>query len=537
MVRLWDCIGESRLFNASGSHGTGPFAGTGLYTDKAKSFPGAPSHMTRFFGPLAAVLAAFSSLAVAAQQAQHAASRLDFQVAGTPLKADPADPKIAAALRQVSPERIRANITRLVEFNNRSTVGSTETDLKPGTGVLPAADWIKAQFESYSNECGGCLEVSFDESIEAPGQGFNGGTPRIVKPTPLRNVVAIMKGSDPVASKRMVLVTGHYDTRETDVMNTHDPAPGANDDASGTAVSLEAARVLSRLKFPATIVFVTVAGEEQGLNGSRHLAQRARKEGWQLEAVLNNDIVGGDTTPGDTLQSKQRVRVFSEGIPASATPEQIRQIVSIGAENDTPARQLAREVLAVGRTYLDGAFTPVMELRLDRFLRGGDHRSFSEEGFAAVRLTDWRENYDHQHQHVRVENGKQYGDLLKFDDFSYIAKVARLNIASLATLASSPGIPQHVRVLTTNLDNDTILRWDPPASPTPTVKYQIVWRETAANDWQFAVDANRYPDTKSGPVANSVRLPISKDNVFFGVRACTEAGMCSPAVAPMPARE
>jgi hypothetical protein len=480
----------------------------------------------------AAILSIFSYLAPA-QQAHRAAAKLDFEVAGAPLSADPVDPRIAAALKLVSAQRIQANIARLVDFYNRSTISSTETDLKPGTGVLAAADWIKAQFESYSKDCGGCLEVSFDESIEQPGQGFGGGQPRIVKPTPLKNVVAIMKGSDPVAAKRMYLVTGHYDTRETDVMNTHDFAPGANDDSSGTAVSMEAARVLSRLKFPATIVFVAVAGEEQGLNGSRHLAQRAHKEGWQLEGVLNNDIVGGDTTPGDTLQSKRRVRVFSEGIPASATPEQIRQIVNIGAENETPSRQLAREILAVGRTYFPGAFLPVMELRLDRFLRGGDHRSFSEEGFPAVRFTEWRENFNHQHQHVRVENGKEFGDLLKFDDFHYIAQVARLNLATLATLATSPGVPERVRVLTTNLDNDTILKWDAPSSYAQPVKYQIVWRETAANDWQYFVDASRFP----GSEQNTARPPVSKDNVFFGMRACTAKGICSQAVAPVPGRE
>jgi hypothetical protein len=490
--------------------------------------------MTRLIGCLTAGIAlSFSCWSPA--QTNAAAGRLDFEVAGTSLKTDRADAQIAAALKMVSAERIQANISRLVEFNNRSTLSSMETDLKPGTGVLASADWIKAQFEGYSKECGGCLDVSFDESMEQPGQRWGGGPPRIVKPTLLRNVVALMKGSDPIAAKRMYLATGHYDTRETDVMDTHDPAPGANDDATGTAVSLEAARVLSKFKFPATIVFVAVAGEEQGLLGSRHLAQRARKEGWELEGVLNNDIVGGDTTPGDTLQSKQRVRVFSEGIPASATAEQAGRIVDIGAENETPSRQLAREILAVGRTYSPGTFSPVMELRLDRFLRGGDHRSFSEEGFAAVRFTEWRENFDHQHQHVRVESGKQYGDLLQFDAFNYTAKVAGLNIATLATLASSPGVPQRVRVLTSNLDNDTILKWDPPASPTPTVKYQIVWRETAVNEWQYGVDAGRYADL--GPAANSVRLPVSKDNVFFGVRACTEKGICSQAVAPVPSRE
>lgn len=462
-----------------------------------------------------------------------AQAKLDFESVGGPVKAGAADPQIAAALKQVSAERIRANIARLVEFHNRSTISSTETDLQPGTGVLAAAEWIKAQMEGYSKDCGGCLEVSFDESVEQPQPGFGGGHPRIVKPTPLRNVVAILKGTDPAAAKRMYLVTGHYDTRETDVMNTHDFAPGANDDSSGTAVAMEAARVLSHYKFPATLVFVTVAGEEQGLNGSRHLAERARAEGWQLEGVLNNDIVGGDTTPGERLQSKQRVRVFSAGLSAAAPLEQIKQALSLGAENETPSRQLAREVLAVGRTYFGSRFEPVMELRLDRFLRGGDHKSFSDAGFPAVRFTEWRENFDHQHQHVRVENGKEFGDLEKFDDFDYIAAVARLNMATLATLASGPGMPQEVKVITSNLDNDTILKWEPPANAgAGAVKYEIVWRETAANDWQYAADAARF----AGPEPNSVRLSVSKDNVFFGVRACGATGACSQAVAPVPGR-
>jgi hypothetical protein len=218
------------------------------------------------------------------------------------------------------------------------------------------------------------------------------------------------------------------------------------------------------------------------------------------------------------LQSKTRVRIFSQGIDPTATIEQIRQIVNTGAENDSPSRELAREILAVGRTYsVHTGLHPVMELRLDRFLRGGDHRSFSEAGFPAVRFTEWRENFDHQHQRVRVENGKQYGDLLQYDDFDYIAKVARLNMATLATLADSPGVPQHVRVSTTNLDNDTILNWEAPESFAHPVKYQIVWRETAVNDWQYSVDAAKFP----GSEPNSARLPVSKDDVFFGVRACT----------------
>ena len=487
-----------------------------------------------------------ASTAVFAQQPSTAGSRHDYEVAGSPIAASPIDQQIAAALREVSAEKIKTNIETLVAFKNRNTTSSTESDLPAGTGALAAADWLKSQFESYSQACGGCLEVKEDSFVEQPLAGLTTYRSRIVKPTPIRNVYAVLRGTDPVAAKRMYLVTGHYDTRETDVMDTHDPAPGANDDSSGTAVGLEAARVLSRLKFPATIVFVCVAGEEQGLNGSRHLAKLAKEQGWQLEGVLNNDIVGGDTTPGDSLQDKSRVRVFSQGILPSAPSEKIQQMLELGMDNDTPSRQLAREVLAVDRTYFpavraDGhlataghtkPFAAVMELRLDRFLRGGDHSSFSAEEFPAIRFTEWRENFNHQHQHVRVEKGIEYGDLLKFDDFSYIAQVARLNIATLATLASSPGMPDNVRVVTTNLDNNTTLKWDPPSAGSGVIHYQIVWRETTANDWQFATDAQKYGASSEN---NMATIPVSKDNVFFGVRACDEFGHYSQAVAPVPA--
>ena len=483
---------------------------------------------------IAYVMAGLACAPVVGQQAKaRAVEHRDYLVVGGPLKTAAADKEIAAALKQVSTAKIKANIEALVAFNNRTTISSTDTDLKPGTGVLAAADWIEAQFKAYSAACGGCLEVKVDAFVEPPAkESFNSGKPRIIKPTPIRNVYAILRGSDPVQAKRMYLVTGHYDTRETDVFNTHDFAPGANDDSSGTAVSLESARVLSQHKFPATIVFVAVAGEEQGLNGSHHLAVLAKEQGWQLEGVLNNDIVGGDTTPGDKLQDKGRVRVFSQGLLASAPIETIRQVLGVGAENDTAHRELARAVVDVGRTYFGGPkkFTPVMETRLDRYLRGGDHKSFSDIGFPAVRLTEWRENYDHQHQHVRVENGKEYGDLLKFDDFEYIAQVARLNMAVLATLAKSPGIPQNVRLVTSNLDNNSTIKWDTPTAAGADVKYQIVWRETTAGDWQYGVDAAKFGDGKSAT------LPVSKDNVFFGVRACDAGWHCSQAVSPLPER-
>jgi hypothetical protein len=487
-----------------------------------------------------------------AQQTSHPGRDIrDYKIAGAPIAAAPADKQIVAALKDVSSDKIRANIAALVNFNNRSTVSSTETDLPAGTGVLAASDWIKQQFEDYSRACGNCLEVKVDAFVEQPPIGATAAHARIVKPTAIRNVYAILRGSDPAQSKRMYLISGHYDTRESDVMETHSPAPGANDDSSGTAVSLEAARILSRYKFPATIVFVCVAGEEQGLNGSRHLAKLAKEEGWQLEGVLNNDIVGGDTTPGETLQNKSLVRVFSQGILPSAPPETIAQMLSLGMENDTPSRELAREVLTVSQTYFPLAatrsaaavtghvtgqlkpFEPVMELRPDRYLRGGDHSSFSAEGFPAVRFTEWRENFNHQHQHVRTEGGIEYGDLLKFDDFQYIAQVARLNMATLATLALSPGMPQNVRIATTNLDNNTTLKWEPASAALGTIHYQIVWRETTASNWQFWTDASKYGAITGN---NSATLPVSKDNVFFGVRSCDAAWHCSQAVAPIPER-
>jgi Peptidase family M28 len=390
----------------------------------------------------------------------------DMDAVGAAIKPAPVDPAIAAVLGQISSSQIRHTIEGLVGFKNRSTISSMEKDLPTGQGASATADWIMERLQGYSGDCGGCLEVKHDTFTEPPQTGPN---PRITQPTTITNIYAILRGTDPGQAKRVILVTGHYDSRNTNIMDAHNPAPGANDDASGVAVSLECARVLSRLKLPATLVFVAVAGEEQGLNGSAHLAKLAKSEGWQIEAVLNNDIVGGNTTPGETLQDKSAVRVFSEGIPSSATPEEIRRIVALGYESDSPSRELARAVTDAGSTY-DAAvkttvtgpsaqviqiFHPVLEFRRDRFLRGGDHSSFNQEGFAAVRFTEWREDFNHQHQNVRTENGIEYGDLLKFVDFNYVARVSRLNAATMAVLASAPPPPTDVRIVTTNLDNNS----------------------------------------------------------------------------------
>jgi Zn-dependent M28 family amino/carboxypeptidase len=345
---------------------------------------------------------------------------------------------------------------------------------------------------------------------------------RIPKPTQITNVYAVLKGSDPENARRIVLVTGHYDSRNGDTLDASGDAPGANDDASGTAVSLECARVLSKLKFPATMVFLTVAGEEQGLNGSEHLAQMAKAEGWQLEAVLNNDIVGGDRSPG---QNFGVVRVFSESLPAAATDAQLRAIRRLGGENDSPSRQLARYIAEIGRTY-DSAVKPQLVFRLDRYLRGGDHYSFNQAGFAAVRLTEYRENYAHQHQNVRMEDGVQYGDLPRFVNFDYVADVARINAATLASLASGPAPPANVRLLAKELQNDSTLEWDASSGGLAS-SYEVLWRATSSPDWEHAKPVGK--ETK-------VTLPLSKDNLIFAVRAVDGQGHRSLAVVPSPER-
>ena len=448
----------------------------------------------------------------------------------------PTDPAIAAALRTISPDRIHADIAKLVSFGTRSTLSSMDTDLPAGQGINAAADWIESEFRAISANCGGCLEVKRDAFVEQPAPE-NGRPSRFPGPTRLVNIYAIFHGTSTDKNAPWTLVTGHYDSRATNVMDSHIAAPGANDDASGVAVSLESARALSHLKLTGTIVFVAVAGEEQGLNGSHHLAEFAKSEGWPLVAVLNNDIVGGDTTPGETQQRKDIVRVFSESVPATATPEQQRQILSLGAENDSPSRELARSIAELAPAYFKAtghgtqqpsAFHAVMILRRDRYLRGGDHTSFNNAGFAAVRFTEWRENFNHQHQTVRTENGVEYGDLLKFVDTDYVARVARLNSAVLATLAAAPSEPQQVRILTHNLDNNTELAWEPSAFAPPGTTYEVVWRATTDELWTHA---------RSAGASTHLTLDVSKDNVLFGVRALDAAGHRSLPVAPVPARQ
>ncbi len=425
-----------------------------------------------------------------------------------------ADPKIASALKDISAEHVQASIEKLVSFGTRLTLSPQDpASISAGRGIGAAREWIRSEFERYSKDCGGCLEVKTDSFTEAPAD-------RIPQPTQITNVYAVLKGSDPEGSKRIVLVTGHYDSRNSDTFDAKGDAPGANDDASGTAVSLECARVLSKLKFPATIIFLTVAGEEQGLNGSTHFAKMAKEQGWKLEAALNNDIVGGNKDPE---QDPGVVRVFSEGVPAAADEKQLRLIRNLGGESDSPSREVARYIAEVGRTY-DAGVKPLLVFRLDRYLRGGDHYSFNQQGFAAVRFTEYRENYNRQHQNVRTENGTEYGDLPKFVDFDYVARVAKLNAATLAALAAAPPLPSNVKIVTKDLENNSTLKWDASHGASG---YEILWRATSAPEWEHAQ-----------PVGNVTQatLKLSKDNVIFAVRAVDNEGHRSLPAVPVPER-
>jgi hypothetical protein len=435
------------------------------------------------------------------------------QSAGPELKADP---QIAAALQQISAQRIQANIEKLVSFGTRLTISAQDpASIAAGRGVGAAREWIKSEFERYSKDCGGCLEVKTDSFTQEP-------TERIPKATEITNVYAVLKGADAANAKRMVLVTGHYDSRNSDTLDGNGDAPGANDDGSGTAVSLECARVLSKMKLPATIIFLTVAGEEQGLNGSSHFAKMAKSEGWDLQAVLNNDIVGGDKS---AEQDHSVVRVFSEGVPAAATEQDLRRIRGLGGESDSGSRQLARYVAEVGKAY-DAGVKPTLVFRLDRYLRGGDHYSFNQQGFAAVRFTELREDFHHQHQNVRTENGIEYGDTLKFVDFDYVARVARLNAATLAALAAAPAPPANVHILVKDLENDSTLTWE--ASPGGlATEYEVLWRATSSPEWEHS---------QKVVGATRVTLKLSKDNVIFAVRAVDQTGHRSLPVVPVPER-
>lgn len=424
------------------------------------------------------------------------------------------DPEIAQMVSEVSADSLKNYINKLVSFGTRNTLSST-TDKKRGIGA--ARNWVLSKFNEFTKNSNGRLTAVIDTTTYAPDGR------RVDTPINLGNVVATLKGTDP-SDNRIFIISGHLDNMRSNVMDRTGDAPGANDDGSGSAAVIECARVMSKHAFPATIIFVTVSGEEQGLLGATYMANKAKKEAWNIEAVLNNDIMGSNNTSETGIIDNTKVRVFSEGLPAYELDKAGKMIRQLGLENDGKARQLARYVKETGERYIDN-LQVVMIYRNDRFLRGGDHIPYVENGFAAVRITEMNENYYHQHQDVSMENGIQYGDLPQFMDFEYLRKNAALNLCNLANLAKAPSMPQEVKIDVKNLTNFTLLNWQPPKSGA--VKgYYILMRETTSAFWQ----------KKLFTTANNIKLPYSKDNYFFAVQAVNENGNESLPVVPVVAR-
>ena len=424
------------------------------------------------------------------------------------------DKEIDQMVKEVNKDTLTKYIDKLVSFGTRNTL-STQSNNARGIGA--ARNWVLQKFNEYSKQSNNKLSAYID-TVTYPADGK-----RVDRKIILGNVVAILKGTD-TSDKRIFVISGHLDGMRTNVMDSVADAPGANDDASGCAAVLECARIMSKHQFPATIVFVTVSGEEQGLLGANFMAEKAKKENWQIEAVLNNDIMGSNNSNETNIIDNTRLRVFSEGLSVNDTGKVAMNIRNLGLENDGNARQLARYIKEVGERYVEN-LEIVMVYRNDRFLRGGDHTPYVQRGFAAVRFTEMNENYYHQHQDVRVENNIQYGDLPEFMDFEYLRKNTAVNLANLANLAKAPSKPEEVKVEVKKLSNSTSLQWKVPKTG-KTKGYYVLIRETTSAVWQ----------KKFFTENTEIKLPFSKDNYFFAVQSITESGNESLPVVPLPAR-
>jgi hypothetical protein len=416
---------------------------------------------------------------------------------------------IANVVREIDARNIEATIRKLVSFGTRNTL-SEQNDPKRGIGA--ARDWLYAEFLKAAEASGGRMTVEKQSYEQAKA-------PRVPQPTIITNVVATLKGTQ--SPERIYVVSGHYDSMCNTPVDAKCDAPGANDDASGTAAVLEMARVMAKHEFEATIVFMAVAGEEQSLLGSTHFAEQAKQKNWNVDAMFTNDIVG-NTLGGNGVRDRGQVRVFSEGVPSNETVAEATTRRSVGGENDSASRQLARFIKETQETFLP-QFTVMLVYRRDRYGRGGDHIPFLERGFPAVRFTEVNEEFRHQHQNVRVENGMQFGDLPEFVDFAYIANVARVNAASLAALALAPSRPKGVMIFSQRLSNDTELKWDANTEP-DLAGYEIVWRDTTAAVWTNSKAV--------GNVTGFTMKGMSKDNYFFGVRAIDKDGNRSAVTYP-----
>lgn len=424
------------------------------------------------------------------------------------------DPEIAGYVKNVSKDSLKANIEKLVSFGTRHTMSST-TDKEKGIGA--ARNWVLSKFRNYAKNSDGRMEVYLqNEDLQPDGK-------RINKVTNLGNAIALLKGTDPT-DQRIIIVSGHLDSRVSDILNSTDDAPGANDDGSGVAAVIESARVLSRSKFPMSILFVAVSGEEQGLFGAKMLSDKAKAENWQVEAVLNNDMIGNNSFDAPKNDGTPKLRVFSEGLPAFETEKSAAGIRNFGLENDGKARQLARYVKEIGERYVKSIDIKLI-YRNDRFLRGGDHTPFVNSGFTAVRLTDYYENYDHQHQDLRTENNKKYGDLMEFMDFDYLKTNTAVNVAVLANLAKATPQARNVLMDVKELSNSTKLSWEKPVSGK--VKgYYILIRETDSSVWTKKIFTTE----------TSYTVPLSKDNFLFAVQSISTSGNESLPIIPKVSR-
>jgi hypothetical protein len=424
------------------------------------------------------------------------------------------DPEIKKMITEIKAENLEATVRKLVSFGTRHTLSDTKSKTK---GIGAAQQWVKSEFDKYALESNGRLTSVIDYfTVKADGK-------RINKDSQLGNVMATLKGTDP-NDNRVLIISGHLDSRVSDVMNIKSDAPGANDDASGVAAVMELAKVMSKRSFPATIIFVAVVGEEQGLIGARHLADTAKESNWNIIAMLNNDMIGNSLSSGTNLRDNTQIRVFSETIPFLETEDEAKMRKATSRDNDSPSRLLARYIKTVTEQYVDQLKVKLV-YRNDRFLRGGDHTPFSQNGFTAVRFCEMNENFDHQHQDLRTENGIKYGDLVEFMDFDYLRKNTCSNLATLANLAWSPKAPANVGIEVKNLSNSSTFSWNAPEGKTP-FGYQILMRETSSSHWEKTFFVK---DTKAD-------IPYSKDNYFFAVQTVDELGHASLPVFPVPIR-
>jgi hypothetical protein len=470
----------------------------------------------RAVGALAACALLTTCFVPRANTAQAQPRRARRGNAETPRAAAPRrDPEVARMLAEIDAGNIERVIRKLVSFGTRNTLSEQDN---PVRGIGAARDYLRDEFQKIAAGTNGRMTVELQSFVQEPGR-----FPRIEKATRVTNIVATLRGSQPAAAARVYVVSGHYDSMCTSPTDAVCDAPGANDDASGTAAVVELARVMSRRDFDATIVFMAVAGEEQGLVGATHFAEQARERKVDIEAMFTNDIVG-NTLGGNGVRDRRTVRVFAEGVPSNETEAEARTRRSVGGENDSPARQLARFIKETAAAYMP-AFRVEMIYRRDRYGRGGDHIPFLERGYAAVRFTEPNEDYTHQHQNLRTENGIRYGDLPEFVDFAYVADVARVNAAALATLARAPARPKSVAINTRRLSNDTDLQWAANTEP-DLAGYEIVWRDTTSPVWTHSLWI--------GNVTSYTVKGRSKDNYFFGVHAHDRAGNRSPASFPRP---